>query len=364
MKKKVLFVFGTRPEAIKLYPLILLFKEKGAFDVVVVNSGQQKEMLDQTIESLKIPVDFDLSVMTVNQSLAVLSSNLFTKLDQLYSNMRPNYLFIHGDTTTSMVAGILGKYHKIKTFHVEAGLRSHNIYSPWPEEMNRKVNAITADYNLAPTEDAMKNLISEGIKANNILVTGNTGIDALRLIIQNKKNDSNIIGLDSNLILITIHRRENFDKLKEIFSAIQTIAESNLEFNFLYPVHLNPNVRSLAYEMLSENDNLKLVDPLEYKEFIFLLEKSYFVITDSGGIQEEATYLGKPIVLCRDTTERPEGLNTQNIILAGTKRDSIVKYSNSLINDKIFYQKSSVPSMIFGNGYASEIIYKFLCELE
>jgi UDP-N-acetylglucosamine 2-epimerase (non-hydrolysing) len=367
MKKKVLIIFGTRPEAIKLYPLIRLLKENKAFDIVVVNSGQQKEMLDQTIKSLSISVDYDLGIMTANQTLATLSSRLLIRLDEVYSTVNPNYLFIHGDTTTSMIAGILGKYYKIKIFHVEAGLRSHNIYSPWPEEMNRKFNAITSDFNLAPTEAAKKNLLAEGIEEKYILVTGNTGIDAIRLTIQNKRNtfmvnpgnkynNNNL----KNLVLITIHRRENFDKLREIFSAIKTVAETNIQIDFLYPVHLNPNVRRLAYEMLSETDNLNLVNPLDYEEFIFLLEKSYFVITDSGGIQEEATYLGKPIILCRDTTERPEGLTSQNIILAGTDRGSIIKYSNKLINDKIFYQNSSVPSLIFGDGYASERIHDFL----
>jgi UDP-N-acetylglucosamine 2-epimerase (non-hydrolysing) len=372
MSKKVMFIFGTRPEAIKLYPVIQYFTIQHLYDVTVVSSGQQKEMLDQTIESLGLKVDLDLALMTKNQSLATLTSRLFIELEDTLLKLKPDYLFIHGDTTTSMVAGIVGKYNKVKIFHVEAGLRSNDIYSPWPEEMNRKINAVTSDYHLVPTEGAKKNLLLEGIGTERILITGNTGIDALRLILNTQKNNPNetemisskLLNDSGRIVLITIHRRENFDKLKGIFSALKTLAIQNTSWKFIYPVHLNPNVQSLADQLLTGIENLSLVEPLQYSEFIILLKVASFVITDSGGIQEEATYLGKPVLLCRNTTERPEGLTTQNIILAGTDKESIVDFGTKLITDKDYYNKHAVPSEVFGDGYASQKIFDFVSSIK
>ena len=372
MSQIVIFIFGTRPEAIKLYPLINYFIDQEGFDVKVISTGQQKEMLDQTIESLKLKVDLDLALMTINQSLASLTSRLFIELDNTISRIKPDYLFIHGDTTTSMVAGIVGKYNKVGIFHVEAGLRSNDIFSPWPEEMNRKINAVTSDYHLVPTEGAKKNLLLEGIGIERILITGNTGIDSLRLILNTQKNNPNeaemisskILNVSGRIVLITIHRRENFDKLKGIYSALKTLAIQNASWKFIYPVHLNPNVQSVAVQLLTGIKNLSLVEPLQYTEFINLLKVASFVITDSGGIQEEATYLGKPVLLCRNTTERPEGLTTQNIILVGTDKESIVDFGTKLITDKDYYTKHAVPSEVFGDGYASQKIYDFVSSIK
>jgi UDP-N-acetylglucosamine 2-epimerase (non-hydrolysing) len=370
-KKMIMFVFGTRPEAIKMYPVIRRIREEGNFRLFVVATGQQREMLQQTIKSLNILVDLNLDLMTDNQSLASLTSRLFIKLDEVIKTINPHYLLIHGDTTTSMVAGILGKYHKVKVLHLEAGLRSNDIYSPWPEEMNRKINSVSSDYHFAPTHDALRNLLLENVSENVITVTGNTGIDTLRILLNNQPCFKNLTLqnkidqiADKKLILITIHRRENFSKLEEIFSAIRNLVTLHRNVEFLYPVHLNPNVKGLANEMLQGLDNLLLTTPLDYLDFIQLLDRSFFVITDSGGIQEEATYLGKPIVLCRDTTERPEGLKTHNIILAGTNIESILLNCNKLISDSDFYLQHAVPSSIFGDGYASEKICGYIDALE
>jgi UDP-N-acetylglucosamine 2-epimerase (non-hydrolysing) len=363
-KPLIMFVFGTRPEVIKMYPIIIKFKEEGNFQLVLVSTGQQREMLQQTIKSLNMLIDIDLDIMKDNQSLATLTSRLFAKLDECIKEISPHYLFIHGDTTTSMVAGILGKYNKIKVLHIEAGLRSNDIYSPWPEEMNRKINSLTSDYHFAPTKAAMKNLIIENVNKDLIVVTGNTGIDTLRIILETKElslKESVILKQISELrkrfILITIHRRENFASLEDIFDSIKRLAFLHQEhFFFLFPVHLNPNVRGRAYKMLDGIKNLILTQPMEYLEFIHVLNLCHFVITDSGGVQEEATYLGKPIILCRDTTERPEGLHTDNIILVGTKSESIENNCNRLIYDSDFYLKHSKPSKVFGDGFASQKI--------
>ena len=370
-KKLIMIVFGTRPEAIKMYPVIEKIREEGNFRLFVVATGQQREMLQQTIESLNIKVDLDLDIMTDNQSLASLTSKLFNKLDEVIKVNNPHYLLIHGDTTTSMVAGILGKYHKIKVLHLEAGLRSYDIYSPWPEEMNRKINSVSSDYHFAPTNDARRNLLMENVSKNVITVTGNTGIDTLRISLKNHSFFNDLViqkkidnMSEKKLILITIHRRENFSKLEEIFSAIKELATLHIDHEFVYPVHLNPNVNGLANKMLQGLDNLLLTPPLDYLDFIQLLDRSFCVITDSGGIQEEATYLGKPIILCRDTTERPEGLKTNNIILAGTNTESILLNCNKLITDSDFYLEHAIPSNVFGDGHASEKILALIEDLE
>jgi UDP-N-acetylglucosamine 2-epimerase (non-hydrolysing) len=309
--------------------------------------------------------------MTYNQSLASLTSKLFNMLDEVIKVNNPHYLLIHGDTTTSMVAGILGKYHKIKVLHLEAGLRSNDIYSPLPEEMNRKINSVSSDYHFAPTNDARRNLLMENVSKNVITVTGNTGIDTLRISLKNHSFFNDLViqkkidnMSEKKLILITIHRRENFSKLEEIFSAIKELATLHIDHEFVYPVHLNPNVNGLANKMLQGLDNLLLTPPLDYLDFIQLLDRSFCVITDSGGIQEEATYLGKPIILCRDTTERPEGLKTNNIILAGTNTESILLNCNKLITDSDFYLEHAIPSNVFGDGHASEKILALIEDLE
>lgn len=363
-KTSVLFVIGTRPEAIKLFPVIIEFLKDENLDVIVISTGQQKEMLDQTLNSLKLIIHRDLNVMVHNQSLASLSSRLFIELDDVFKSLKPDFLFIHGDTTTSMIAGIIGKYQKIPVFHVEAGLRSNDLYSPWPEEMNRKINAVTADYHITPTSQTLQNLLKEGIDEERIFVTGNTGIDTLRFVLNQLPNNNPFDKIktfnnieEKNIVLVTIHRRENFDKLESIFNAIIDLAISYPSYAFVYPVHLNPNVNRVAKESLSNTKNIYLLEPLDYLVFMSALDQSKFVITDSGGIQEESTYLGKPVILCRDSTERPEGLETNNIILCGTNTNLIYEYSAKLINSSDFYSLHSKPSKIFGDGNASKIIY-------
>lgn len=374
---KILFVLGTRPEAIKLYPLINQFKENPLeFEIVVLSTGQQKELLNATLSSLLIKPDFELSLMEHNQDLSGITSLLFLNIDKLVKEIGPDYLFIHGDTTTSMVAGIVAKYNKVKSFHVEAGLRTFDLMSPWPEEMNRRINAITSDFHIAPTFGSFMNLINEGVDKRFVFVSGNTGIDTLRIVLDTVINmELNINELlrltnpkldivQSRIVLITIHRRENFASLKFIFNALKLLALRNSNFIFVFPVHLNPNVQTIAYEVLEGIDNVFLTKPVEYKEFVSLLKACSFVITDSGGIQEEAAYLGKPVVLCRNKTERPEGLDSMNIIVAGTDETSIFDVSQKLIDNKNFYKQHSNPTNVFGDGFASIRIYEWFCNLK
>jgi UDP-N-acetylglucosamine 2-epimerase (non-hydrolysing) len=364
--KNILFVLGTRPEAIKLYPLIEGFRKDSSFRVIVVSTGQQKELLDTTLRSLGMVVDYSLQLMKKNQGLSSLTAELFNSLDECLHQIKPDFVFLHGDTTTSMVAGIVAKYNKLPVVHVEAGLRTYDLMSPWPEEMNRRINAVTSDYHLAPTLSALKNLVNEGFAEESIYVTGNTGIDTLRLSLPKISRAnffvkfSSTIGqqLDSfeSMILVTLHRRENFDKLDSIFDAVKKIALKYNDHLFVYPVHLNPNVYSKAMNVLAGISNLILIEPVPYDLFVGLLYFSKFVITDSGGIQEEAAYLGKPVVLCRNTTERPEGVESNNIIMTGTNKDDIFKTCEDLILDSNYYQFFSKSSLVFGDGYASERI--------
>jgi len=373
--KTILFVMGTRPEAIKLYPVINQFKKDSLnFKTVVLSTGQQKEMLDITLKSLELEIDIDLALMQSNQGLSNLTSELFRVIDLKIKEILPHYVFIHGDTTTSMVTGVVSKYNKILTIHIEAGLRTSNLMSPWPEEINRRINAVTSDYHIAPTITAAQNLINEGIEGSRILVTGNTGIDTLRefsSFISSKLNLEHYfssIGLGArdfhnNLILVTIHRRENFNSLESIFVSLKNLAIRHKNYNLIFPVHLNPNVLEKAKLILSSIANIYLVEPVSYKQFVTILNHSKFIITDSGGIQEEASFLGKPIVLCRESTERSEGLDSMNIILAGTDGASILNVCERLIDDASFYQKYSNPSNVFGDGFASEKIFYWITNL-
>lgn len=365
MKKNVLFIFGTRPEAIKLFPLIKIFRESDEFNTIVLNTGQQKEMLDITISSLEILVDYDLGIMTHDQSLANLTAKLLTELDRVFTQILPDYVFILGDPTTSMSAGIVAKYHKLPVFHIEAGLRSNDIYSPWPEEINRKINMITSDYHVAPTIDNKLNLINEGIKPEFIFVTGNTCIDTLKIVLNKNNHQEKLYELlssyyvkEKSFVLITIHRRENFSKLDEIFNAVLNLANSYKKYAFIYPVHLNPNVYNFAKEKLGNTKNIYLIPPLDYINFVIAISNSVFVITDSGGIQEESTFLGKPVILCRNTTERHEGLKTNNILICGTDSQIIYQNASKLLNDESFRQFHSEPSEVFGDGNSSQRIFE------
>ena len=369
---KVAFVFGTRPEAIKLFKLITLFDENSENKSFVISTGQQDEILNTTLDSLGLRVDVDLGLMTKNQSLSTLTSKLFVELEKVFLNILPDIVFIHGDTTTSMVTGIISKYFRATVVHVEAGLRTHDLDNPWPEEINRRINTISADYHMAPTEQSYFNLLNEGIKARSILVTGNTGIDTLRHFIENtdvklkaEKYLSSILPNHSSLrkiIIITLHRRENSENFENILSAVKEIANNNPEILFLYPVHLNPSIYSKAHLILGGIDNVKLVEPINYLDFISIIRLASFVISDSGGIQEECSYLGIPLVLCRKKTERPEAIEAGNIIVAGVDKSQIVEICNKLVNSPEFFSEHAKPSKVFGDGKASIKIYQWLME--
>ena len=367
--KKIVFVLGTRPEAIKLYPLIEEFKKNAEFNTIVVSTGQQKELLESTLTSLGMNPDHSLNLMKENQSLTSITVDLFQSLEHLFRQLNPDVIFIHGDTTTSMASGIVAKYNKIQVVHVEAGLRSFDIMSPWPEEINRRINTVSSDYHLAPTRSSSNNLLNEGVDINNIYVTGNTGIDTLRITLPKLSSEVYLNRLTSTLkllkdrfdsmILVTVHRRENFERLSSIFLALKEIAIKNKDFILVFPVHLNPNVHKKAREELLGIENILLVEPLPYDLFMGLLKYCYFIVTDSGGIQEEAAYLGKPVVLCRNTTERPEGIESLNIILTGTDSSNIVNTCEKLIFDKSYYRLYSKPSQVFGDGYSSKRIIEW-----
>ena len=375
--KKILIVFGTRPEAIKMAPVVKTFKkDKKNFNTKVCVTAQHREMLDQVLDIFEIKPDYDLNIMKAGQDLNDISARVLLELRPVLKEFQPNVVLVHGDTTTSSMAALAAFYEQIPVGHVEAGLRTHNIYSPWPEEMNRQITGRITTYHFAPTELSKKNLLKENVKEENIIVTGNTVIDALHLAINKVKGDSSLEEKLQNqihdfgypklnelksgnrkLILITGHRRENFgDGFVNMCEAIKEIALKNSNFDLVYPVHLNPNVQKPVKEILGDIPNIYLIDPLEYLPFIYLMEKSYLVLTDSGGIQEEAPSLGKPVMVMRDTTERPEAVKAGTVELVGTDRDLIVRKVNELILNKNKYQKMSMAHNPYGDGDASSKI--------
>jgi len=371
--KKVLLVFGTRPEAIKMAPLIKEFeKYPNDFDIRVCVSAQHREMLDQVLEIFDIKPDYDLNIMKNNQDLYDITSEVLLKLKDVLEDFKPNLVLVHGDTTTTFSASLAAFYKKIDIGHVEAGLRTGNIYSPWPEEANRRLTSVLAKYHFAPTEKNKENLLKENIKTN-IVVTGNTVIDALFLALKQIKQknleeeikksikNSGYEITNRKFILITGHRRENFgDGFLNICNALKELSLKYKDIDFVYPVHLNPNVQKPVKEILSNLENVYLIKPLEYLPFVYLLNKSYFVLTDSGGIQEEAPSLGKPVLVMRDTTERPEAVESGSVILVGTKKENIIKYVSKLIEDKEFYEKMSKAHNPYGVGDASKKIVQYL----
>jgi len=377
--KKILTVFGTRPEAIKMAPLVKELEKEKAFESRVCVTAQHREMLDQVLEIFDIKPDYDLNIMKPNQDLYDITSNILLGIKEVLDDFKPDLVLVHGDTTTTFATTLASFYKKISIGHVEAGLRTGNIYSPWPEEANRKLTGILAKYHFAPTNTAKKNLLKEGIKEENIIVTGNTVIDALFLVLEKIKQDKNleqeIINkinskisthyslLNTNYILITGHRRENFGEgFINICEAIKELAIKYPDFNFVYPVHLNPNVRKPVNEILSNSDNVFLIEPLDYLPFVYLMSKSYLILTDSGGIQEEAPSLGKPVLVMRDTTERPEALEARTVKLVGTDKKKIIKEVSKLIENKDEYDKMSTSINPYGDGMASKRIVEFLKE--
>ena len=373
--RKVLLVFGTRPEAIKMAPLVMeLQKQKERIETVVCVTGQHREMLDQVLEIFDIKPDYDLNIMKRGQDLYDVTARVLTGMREVLKEIKPDIVLVHGDTTTSTAAALAAFYQQIPVGHVEAGLRTHNIYSPWPEEMNRLLTGRLATYHFSPTPLSRNNLIKESINDRNIIVTGNTVIDALYWVVDKIKNNKELdnelesvlskAGYDVNrldngkkLVLITGHRRENFgDGFINMCTAIKDLTIKHPNVDFVYPMHLNPNVRKPIHEAFGEDlsglKNMFFIEPLEYLSFVYLMEKSSIVLTDSGGIQEEAPGLGKPVLVMRDTTERPEALNAGTVKLVGTDYNKIVNEVSSLIDDKAAYEKMSKAVNPYGDGLA------------
>lgn len=366
-KEKIIFVFGTRPEAIKMAPVINRFKKEKKFEILVCSTGQHKEMLDQVIDFFNLKIDYDLKLMTNNQSIISLSSKILESMNEVLIKEKPRYIFVHGDTTTTAFAGIAAFYNQIKICHIEAGLRTHDKYSPFPEEINRSIAGRLSDLHFAPTISAKNNLLKENIPESSILVSGNTVIDALLYGIEKLKNHSDInindletkIDFNKKVVLVTGHRRENFGTgLENICKSLIHLANNN-DIEIVYPVHLNPNVQKLVLKHLSNISNIHLIDPLDYPAFIWLMNKSYIILTDSGGIQEEAPSLGIPVLVMRDTTERPEGLLAKTSILVGTNTDKIILNAEKLINNEKFYSEISIQSNPYGDGKSAEKIVDF-----
>jgi UDP-N-acetylglucosamine 2-epimerase (non-hydrolysing) len=379
--KKIMLVFGTRPEAIKMAPLVIEFKKyPELFEVVVCVTGQHREMLDQVLNLFNITPDFDLNIMKQGQDLYDVTSRVLLGMRDVINESRPDVVLVHGDTTTSTTSALAAFYQQIPVGHVEAGLRTHNIYSPWPEEMNRLITSRISAYNFAPTILSKQNLLNEGVSDETIVVTGNTVIDALYVVLNKMKQDIqlrtelvsqlqcsgydvNRISDEKRLVLITGHRRENFgDGFLNICNAIKTLSEKYPEVDFVYPMHLNPNVRKPITEVFGErpSSNMFFIEPLDYLPFVFLMEKSDIVLTDSGGIQEEAPGLGKPVLVMRDTTERPEALEAGTVKLVGTNYDKIVSEVSKLLDDQVYYNQMSKAINPYGDGMACKrIIEKF-----
>ncbi len=377
-----MLVFGTRPEAIKMAPLVKEFqKNTNEFAVEVCVTAQHRQMLDQVLSLFEIKPDYDLDIMKPGQDLYDVTARVLTGMRDVLKESRPDVVLVHGDTTTSSAAALAAFYQQIPVGHVEAGLRTHNIYSPWPEEMNRQITGRIAEYNFAPTPLSKKNLLAEGIDLEKIIVTGNTVIDALYQVVDKIKNTStlneelrmelqkagyNTSRLDEGkkLVLITGHRRENFgDGFISMCKAIKALSEKYTDVDFVYPMHLNPNVRKPIHEVFGENlngsGNMFFIEPLEYLSFVYLMDKAHIVLTDSGGIQEEAPGLGKPVLVMRDTTERPEALDAGTVKLVGTDFDKIVDNVSSLIDDADKYDKMSHAVNPYGDGKACRRIVDY-----
>lgn len=360
--KKILIVFGTRPEAIKMAPLYLEFcKYPEFFETKVCVTAQHRQMLDQVLELFEIEPHFDLDIMKQNQDLYDVTSHILTKMKSVLDEFEPDYVFVHGDTTTTFAVSLSSFYKKIKVAHIEAGLRTYDPYSPFPEEMNRQLTTRLTDLHFAPTQIAAKNLLNEAVEAEKIFVTGNTVIDAL-MIVSQKIQDT--CDKKSKVILVTGHRRENFGQgFLNICEALKTIAQTNPNVTIVYPVHLNPNVQKPVREILGSLSNIHLIEPQEYFEFVKLMKRSSFIITDSGGIQEEAPSLGKPVLVMRDTTERPEAVTAGTVKLVGTDTDKIIHEAQKLLDDQKYYDSMSKAHNPYGDGKACEKIVEFMKEL-
>ena len=365
MKQKILFIFGTRPEAIKMAPLIIEFqKHSGEFETHICVTAQHRQMLDQVLQVFDINPDYDLDLMEEGQSLLQLTARVFSGLEKIFSEVKPDWVLVQGDTSTVMAASVAAFYAGIKVGHVEAGLRSHDRYAPFPEEINRRIASVTADLHFAPTEAARRALLAEGIDDKMIHVTGNTVIDALLWVrekVRQKQPDiatrlKEKLGV-KRMILVTGHRRESFGEgFEQICLALKDIAEQQKDTVIVYPVHLNPNVREPVNRILNGHDNILLIEPLSYTDFVWLMDRSYLILTDSGGVQEEAPSLGKPILVMRDVTERMEGIEAGTAKLVGTDRQKILSETSRLLTDRTEYDRMGQANSPYGDGKSSKKI--------
>lgn len=370
--KKILLIFGTRPEAIKMAPLVKEFqKNKDNFETKVCVTAQHREMLDQVLDFFDIKPDYDLNLMKPNQNLYNLTAEIIVQLKGVLEDFTPNYVFVHGDTTTTMAGSIASFYSGAKVCHIEAGLRTHNKLSPFPEEINRQITGRIADFHFAPTEQSKENLLQENVADTSILITGNTVIDALLESVEKVnenpskliQNLSSEIG-DKEVVLVTGHRRENHgDGFERICQALKTIATEKPNHLIIYPVHLNPKVQEPVNRILGGVPNIKLIDPLAYQDFIWLMNRAKIIITDSGGVQEEAPSLGKPVLVMRDTTERPEAVKAGTVILVGTDKEKIIKETLDLLDNSERFKKMSELHNPYGDGKASKRVVEFIGEI-
>ena len=360
--KKVMLVFGTRPEAIKMCPLVKELKIRKNIDTIVCVTGQHRQMLDQVLDAFHIMPDFDLSIMKEKQTLFDVTINILKNIKPVLEEVRPDIVLVHGDTSTTFATALACFYLQIPVGHVEAGLRTYNIYSPYPEEFNRQAVGIVANYNFSPTEFSKQNLINEGKNPDTIFVTGNTAIDALKTTVTKDYTHEQLNwASDSRLIMLTAHRRENLgEPLHNMFRAIKRIVEETPDVKVIYPIHMNPVVRRAANEVFGDCDRVRIIDPLDVLDFHNFLARSYLILTDSGGIQEEAPSLGKPVLVMRDTTERPEGITAGTLKLVGTDEDVIYKSFKQLLEDQTEYEKMSKASNPYGDGFASRRIADIL----
>lgn len=362
--KKVMLVFGTRPEAIKMCPLVNELKTRKELETVVCVTGQHRQMLDQVLEAFQVEPDYDLSIMKDRQTLFDVTTNILNKIKEVLEKEKPNVVLVHGDTSTTFVTALACFYLQIPVGHVEAGLRTYNIYSPYPEEFNRQAVSIISQFNFAPTELSKNNLLKEGKKEETIFVTGNTAIDALKTTVREDYTHPDLEwASDSRLIMITAHRRENLgEPMKHMFMAIRRVMDEHPDVKAIYPIHMNPVVREIADSILGDDERIRIIEPLEVLDFHNFLNRSYMILTDSGGIQEEAPSLGKPVLVMRDTTERPEGIAAGTLKLVGTEEETIYQNFKSLLENKDEYEKMSKASNPYGDGFACKRIADILEE--
>ncbi|WP_077358819.1 non-hydrolyzing UDP-N-acetylglucosamine 2-epimerase [Virgibacillus halodenitrificans] len=355
---KVMTIFGTRPEAIKMAPLVLELKKRQEFDPIVTVTAQHREMLDQVLDIFQITPDYDLNIMKKQQTLAQITTRALEGLDEVMKETQPDMVLVHGDTTTTFAASLAAYYNQIAVGHVEAGLRTWNKYSPYPEEMNRQLTGVMADLHFSPTEKSKQNLLSENKAQSQIVVTGNTAIDALKTTVNDAYSSPVLDAVgDKRLVLMTAHRRENLgNNMQQMFRAIKRLVEEHDDIQVIYPVHLNPVVQETAKEILGDDDRIQLIEPLSVVDFHNFASRAHLILTDSGGVQEEAPSLGVPVLVLRDTTERPEGIDAGTLKLAGTDEDTIFNLADELLSDQAAYDRMAKASNPYGDGEASRRI--------